>query len=208
MLDGAEKYTVQGVAEKNSVQDVTENHDSQDEAENRSSRFELMTFSEPVGVPQELAAPLLERSIPRSMLEYFMAASELTLVETPRRGQLVCFGRVMDSYRVCLDPCANEVFAIIDGHPGYEPTEWPINSSLEQFLASVEAVLNRYPFDSGQTQGRRYIVQLASEWNQAADDLKQALDAIDSTAITVPDGFWMTFLDEVQRGNFLVTSDA
>lgn len=199
MLDEAAKYNVQA---------GVEDHNSQDEAENRPAQSELITFSEPTGVPQELAAPLLERGIPKSMLEYFLAASELTLVETPDRGQLVCFGSVMDSYPVCLDPCASEVFAIIDGQPEDEPAEWPINSSLEQFLASVEAVLNRYPFDSGKTQGRRYIAQLESEWNQAADDLKQALDAIDSTAIAVPDGFWMTFLDEVQRGNFLATSGA
>ncbi len=199
MLDEAQKYT---------IQDEAENHNSHDETETRSSRFELMTFSEPIGVPRELAAPLLERGIPRSMLEYFLAASELTLVETPHRGQLVCFGFVMSSYRVCLDPCAGEVIAIIDGHPGYESAEWLINSSLEQFLASVEAVLNRYPFDSGKAQGRRYIVQLASEWKQAADDLKQVLDTIDSTAIAAPDGFWMTFLDDVQRGNFLVTDGA
>ncbi len=208
MLDEAAKYTIQDMAEKSSVQDEAENHNSQDEAENRELRFELMTFSESTGVPQELAAPLLERSIPRSMLEYFMAASELTLVEAPHRGQLVCFGSVMSTYRVCLDPYAGEVIAIIDGHPGYESAEWLINSSLEQFLASVETVLNRYPFDSGKAVGRRYIDQLESEWNQAADDLKQALDAIDSTATAVPDGFWMTFLDEVQRGNFLVTSGA
>lgn len=82
--------------------------------------IELITFSEPTSVPHELAAPLLERAVPKDMLERYQAASELRLVEAPGRGQLVCFGTVMGSDCVCLGPHTGAIIAIIDGPPGDE----------------------------------------------------------------------------------------
>jgi hypothetical protein len=167
--------------------------------------IELMSFPKPTSVPHELAASLLERSVPNDMLERYQAASELTLVEVPGRGQLVCFGTVMGSHRICLDPHTGAIIAIIDGPPGDEWAEWPINSSLEQFIASVGAVLNRYPFDNPQAEEESddsYLDRTHAELDRAVDDLKRALSAIDPAAMEDLDGFWMTFLDDVQMRDF------
>lgn len=117
----------------------------------------------------------------------------------------------MDSYPVCLDSHTGEVLAIIVGPPGDEWAEWPINSTLERFTASVGAVLNRYPFDSPQAKGESddsYLDRTRGELDRAADDLKAALSAIDPREVEDPDGFWMTFIDDVQMGNFSADDEA
>lgn len=43
-----------------------------------------------------------------------------------------------------------------------------------------------------------------AELDRAVDDLKRALSAIDPTAMEDLDGFWMTFLDDVQMGDFSI----
>lgn len=181
-----------------------------DEVRPSRAHMELVTFSESPRIPHELAAPLLERGVPKEMLGRYQAANALTLVETPRRVQLVCFGLVIGSERACLDPHTGAVIEIIDGPQGDEWAEWPINSSLEQFIASVDAVLNRYPFDSPQAKEESddsYLDRTRAELDRAVDDLKAALSAIDPTAMDDPDGFWMTFLDDVQMGNFSTVDD-
>ena len=173
--------------------------------------MELVTFVAPDGIPLELVAPLHERGVPKAMLGRYEATSALTMVETPRRGHLVCFGTVMGSYRVCLDPHTGEVLEIIDGPPGDEWAEWLINSTLEQFITSVSAVLNRYPFDSPQGKEESddsYLDRTRADLDRATDDLKVALSVIDPTAIADPDGFWMTFIDDVRMGNFSNADDA
>lgn len=176
-----------------------------DDAEHRNPRLELVTFSEPAGVPHELAAPLLERGVPKELLGYYRAASELTLLEMPGGRQFVCFGVVMGSDRACLDPHTGAVIEIIDGPSGDDWAEWPINSSLEQFIASVGAVLTRYPFDSPQAKEESddsYLDRSRAELDRAVADLRTSLCAIDSAAMAHPDGFWMTFLDDVYMRDF------
>jgi hypothetical protein len=172
---------------------------------------ELVTYTASAGIPQDLAAPLLERGVPKGLLGRYEAASALRVVATPRRGYLVCFGTAMGSYPVCLDPHTGEVLEIIAGPPGDEWAEWPINSTLERFIASVSVVLNRYPFDSPQTEGEsdeRYLDRLRAELDRAVGDLKADLTAIDPAALQDPDGFWMTFIDDVHMGNFSSADDA
>jgi SUKH-4 immunity protein len=168
--------------------------------------FDLMTFSEQTGVPHELAAPLLELAVPKEMLGYYRAESELTLLELPGVRQFVCFGLLGYSDRVGLDPHTGEVVALLDMRgDGSKWADCPINSSLEQFITSVRAVLNRYPFDSPQANEESddsYLDRTRAELDRAVDDLKRALNAIDPAAMENLDGFWMTFLDDVRMGDF------
>jgi SUKH-4 immunity protein len=173
--------------------------------------MELITFAASAGISQEWAAPFRERGVPKALLGRYEAASALSVVETPRRGHLVCFGTVMGSCRVCLDPPTGEVLAILAGPPRDEWAEWSINSTLEQFIAAVGAVLNRYPFNRPQGKNESdesYLDRTRAELDRAADDLKVALNAIDPAAIEDPDGFWRTLIDDVQMGNFSSAGDA
>lgn len=66
-------------------------------------------------------------------------------------------------------------------------------------------MLNRYPFDNPQANEESddsYLDRARAELDRAIDDLKRALNAIDPAAMGDPDGFWMTFLDDVQMRDF------
>lgn len=177
-----------------------------------------MTFAASPGIPQEVAAPLLERGVPKAMLGLYRAADALTLVETAGGRQLVCFGSFAYAQRACLDPQTGEVVSLLDlrgGEGGGEGggDEWVVslvNSSLEQFSAAVGAVLNRYPFESPQAKGEseeRYFERTSAELDRAADDMTRALRAIDPTAMADPGRFWLDFIDDVHMGAYSTDDD-
>jgi hypothetical protein len=184
----------------------------------RWPRFELVTFPEPTGVPHELARTLVERGVPKSLFGLYRAASELTLFEDPGSGQLVCFGTTGLDGLVCLDPRTGQVVDLIyvpvataNVRAGVLRPAWLVNSSLEQFVESVRVVLNRFPFDSvsmkrnGELDGSDWD-DLQNEWNHAADEIEEALRAVDSAAVADPNGFWMTFLDlDVRSGDYMTS---
>jgi hypothetical protein len=179
---------------------------------------ELVTFAESPGIPRELAAPLLERGVPKAMLGLYRAATGLTLLEDSGGRQLVGFGFIAYAQRACLDPHTGAVVALLDlrggGRGGEEGDEWVVggvNSSLEQFIASVGAVLTRYPFDSPQAKGEsddRYLDRTRTEVDRAAGDLRRALSAIDPTAMADPGRFWLDFIDDVHMGAYSTDDDA
>jgi hypothetical protein len=53
-------------------------------------RFTLVTYRAPTGIPNGWAAELLEKGAPDGLVS--TAARELTLLEHPKAGALVCFG--------------------------------------------------------------------------------------------------------------------
>lgn len=184
----------------------------------RWPRFELVTFPEPTGVPYEAARMLVARGVPRSLFGLYRAASELTLFEDPGRGQLVCFGTAGLNGLVCLDPHTGQVVDLIyvpvataNVRAGVLRPAWLVNSSLEQFSESVRVVLNRFPFDSVSMKGTLDLDgsdwdDLHNEWNHAADEMEEALRAIDPAAVADPNGFWMTFLDlDVRSGDYMTS---
>ncbi len=178
---------------------------------------ELVTFAGSPGIPHELATPLLERGVPKGMLGLYRAANALTLQKGSGGRQFVCFGSIAYAHRACLDPQTGAVVALLDlrgGEGGVGGDEWAVglvNLSLEQFIASVSAVLTRYPFDSPQAQGESdesYLDRSNAELHRAVDDLRQALRAIDPTATADPGRFWLDFIDDVQMGAYSTDIDA
>lgn len=177
---------------------------------------ELVTFAALPGMPREVAASLLERGVPKAMLGLYRAADALTLVETSGGRQLVCFGSIAYAHRACLDPETGAVVSLLDlrrgeGGGGDEWVIGLVNSSLEQFIATVGAVLNRYPFESPQAKGEseeRALDRTSAELDRAADDLTQALRAIDPTAMTDPGRFWLDFIDDVRMGTYSTDDDS
>jgi hypothetical protein len=174
--------------------------------------FTLVTYSVPTGIPHGWDAELLEKGAPDGLV--CTAARELTLIEHPQTGPLVCFGagHLRDTY-VCLDPRTKQVVDIQAHGPVGPGSPQPrllgsadfVNSSLDQFIASVRAVTVRFPFDSEVTgkdrrgeegedtrEERRF-----NEWAQAVLDLAETLGLIDP----VPVGeFWQVFLSDVSQG--------
>jgi hypothetical protein len=153
--------------------------------------FELVTFPEPVGVPHDLVAPLIDKGVPRDLLGRYRAASELTLLQNAHLGRLICFGRTMQTDSMCFHPTSGAIFWIVDVPGGLE---WLVNSRLEQFLASVKVVIERFPFyDVGSDLHLRERVGM---------DLTESISDIDPQALSTANGFWQTFIDDVVSGDF------
>lgn len=175
-------------------------------------RFEIANFPTPTGIPNEWVKELIGKGVPKSLFELYHAAGELTLLDDPASGPLVCFGDYALYGRICLNPRTEQIVDII-----YVPVETPnmpagvlrsamlVNSSLDQFTASVRSVLSRFPFDTGDTgddtDEDSYLDRLEAETDRAVQDMAATLRRIDEAALLV-DGFWTTFLDDVQMGDF------
>lgn len=189
----------------------------------RWPHFELVTFSEPTGIPFGWDKELVSKGVPKDLFGIYTAAHELTLLEIPDYGPLVCFTSTLLYDRLCQDPhtgaivyvaymppnTANKVHpAFVVGLPGL------VNSSLDQFIASVRAVLERFPFYSrepGEGEGddledsaseRARAEQHDNEVDRAAEDLMEILRSIDRAAVADETTFWRSFVFDVQMGDF------
>jgi SUKH-4 immunity protein len=176
--------------------------------------FKMVTYAEPTGIPNRWDAELLAKGAPDGL--GCTAFRELTLMEHPDAGPLVCFGggHLIDTY-VCLDPRTKQVveisygaFKIGDPQPEFVGAAWVVNSSLDQFIASVRAVTERFPYDSEVIgKGRRseeeeeaHGERRSNEWAQAVLEMADALDRIDSAASMLGGEFWGVFLADVGMG--------
>jgi hypothetical protein len=88
---------------------------------------------------------------------------------------------------------------------------WLVNSRLDPFIASVRAVTERFPFDSGVTGKDRRGEEdwkarqdrIYKEWDQAVEELEETLHRIDPAAVSPLSGaFWVAFLGDVGMGTY------
>ena len=184
-----------------------------DDMTDRWPRFELEIFQEPTGIPNEWDAELLAKGAPKGLVGgRYKALSGLTLLEVPNYGPLVRFGSHMLCGAVCLDPRSGAIVDIgyVETETAYLPRGFIgspslVNSSLDQFITSVRAVIARFPYDSGEYNSDdvpdEVIDRFWDECDRAVGEMREALRRIDPVAIYV-DGFWETFLDDVQMGDF------
>lgn len=200
-----------------------------DATADRWPRFEVVTFSVPTGIPNDWDRELVSKGAPKDLLlGAYQAANELALVEVPGGEQLACFGTCGRNYSICLNPRTGAVVNIIkdDTDATYQASDVEIspifvNSSLDQFIASVRAVVNRFPFDIGEggddpgldDRANEWAQsdRLFSEWDRSAEDLLEILGRIDPAATADLDGFWATLVSDVQMGDYstkMVLSDA
>src|SRR5260370_450420 len=180
-------------------------------------RFTLVTYSAPTGIPHGWDAELLAKGAPDGLV--IKAEHDLTLLEAPSYGPLMCFGTTGAHGRVCLDPRTQHVVhveygAFQTGNPQAEVVGSPnlVGSSLEQLIEMVRAVTERFPFDSDLTWDDREgeadeekearDERLLNEWAQAVVDLAEILDRIDPAAFADPGEFWHTFVADVSMGNY------
>jgi hypothetical protein len=184
----------------------------------RWPRFEMVTFPEPTGIPFGWDKELVSKGIPKDPLGLYNAAHELTLLEVPNYGPLVCFGTQHSDY-VCQDPHTGAIVyaaylppGIVNIGPDHFAGLSFVNSSLEQFIACVRAVLKRFPFyslDTGEVDDlddpaaeRARAEQVDREVDRAAADLTEILRNIDLVAVADETTFWWMFVFDVQMGDF------
>jgi hypothetical protein len=180
----------------------------------RRPRFTLVTYSAPTGIPHGWDANPLEKGAPDGLV--CEAARELTLIEHPESGPLVCFGagHLADMY-VCLDPRTKQVADIVygafrfgDPQPEVIGPPQVVNSSLDHLIASVRAVTERFPFGSEVTGKERRgeededvrVERRFNEWAQAVLELGETLDRIDPQHPVQGGEFWHIFLADVSMG--------
>jgi SUKH-4 immunity protein len=121
-----------------------------------------------------------------------------------------------------LDPRTKHVVHVVYGSLGVGNQEAKVirpahlvNSGLDTFIASTRAVTDRFPYDSGSTtqdggsddttENGAKEDKTFDEWDQAAREMTETLRAIDPVAVEDPDSFWMTFIADVQMGNYSTT---
>ena len=180
-------------------------------------QFKLVTYAAPTGIPHGWDAELLEQGAPDGL--GCTALPALILLTHPDIGPLVCFGlgHLVDLY-VCMNPHTKQVvdihahgpIASDDTQPEMIGPALPVNSSLGQFIASVRAVTERFPYDSEVTgKGRRdeedeetRDERRFNEWSEAVLQMADMLDRIDPTAYTLGGDYWGIFLGDVSMGNY------
>lgn len=191
------------------------------EQTDRWPRFTLVAYSRPTGIPNGWDEDLLEHGVPDGLA--CRAVPQLILLHDADSGPLVGFATHGPSCYLCLEPRTKRVVDIIVDraietvNPAYgtvRRSAWLVNSSLDQFIASVRGVTTRFPFDRegelkhGQlpTPGYPYPSAfwdtIAGEWERAAAEMLVTLRAIDAASVANPDGFWMTFIADVQLGSY------
>jgi len=153
-------------------------------------RFELTTFSQPVDGRTDVVDALTKTGVPKSSVgRAYIAAGELTRINLPDRGRLICFGKSGLDDDICVDPSTGEVLQVVDG-----ADQHLVNSTIRQFVESVKAVIGMFPYyetsDSGFESGQK-----------VADRIREAITRIDPAA-TEPDTFWETFVQDVAVGDY------
>jgi|SRR6185437_13098283 len=169
-------------------------------------QFELVSYSNLLALNDIVNDAMLQSlniGVPKSFFGAYKADTNLSLLNIPSRGKLICFSS-SDLTKLCLDPNTGEVVQVIIVPDG--PCH-PVNSSLEQYRKSVKAVYDRFPFDSWQpgmsSDSDEIMDMVFQEWEMAADELRAILHDIDmDPAVLSEIGFWGTFLDDLMMGNY------
>ena len=152
--------------------------------------FELTTFSPPLDGRQDVVDALTKTGVPKSSVgRAYRAAAELTSINVPGRGRLICFGKSGLSNDICVDASSGEVLQVLEGgNPRL------VNSTIGQFIESVRAIIRMFPFYETSDS--------AFETGQAVGDrVADAIRRIDNAA-TEPDTFWETFVQDVAIGDY------
>jgi hypothetical protein len=169
--------------------------------ENRTGpwpRIEIVVFPQSAfGSPQLADTPwdvqqvLTTIGVPRQLLSgKYAAMRDLEVLEVPTQGRVICFGTSGRWSRICLDPRNGEVTEVIMTR---QPTANLVNSSLKQFIDSVQAITDLFPFYLSDST----LEDAINSGNNVADALKR----IDPAAMG-PDTFWSTFVDDLKMGDY------
>lgn len=116
-------------------------------------KFELAVFSGWDDVPPEARDGLMRVGVPKNSLGMLYRASEEPVsVQVPGYGELIRFGNAGLSGGVYMDPSSGHIVELID-HPRAVPRL--VNTTLEQFVATIKTVIDLFPFYHGTADWRR-----------------------------------------------------
>jgi len=137
---------------------------------------------------------LATRGVPRRIIGHeFVALPEAQFVADDSGGTLVAFGSCGLRGVICLDPSDGSVVHVPSPSA---PERHPVNSSIEKFIESSAAVIQRFPFYCDDDN--------SDQWETVAGELATTLGDIDS-ATALHNSFWVTFLDDVRMGDYSTT---
>lgn len=174
-------------------------------------RFELVTYAQPTGIPHGWDRDLVTLGVPKRILGRYRALSSLDLIEHPTLGPLVPFATLGRRASMCLHPATRSIHYLTGARSGLE---WFANTTLAQFNDAVRAVINRFPFERGvlsdapmlDASAQRQVSNTGErddvEWVAVGEELRELLRRIDPESIANPNGYWNTFVADVQMGNY------
>ena len=122
-------------------------------------------------------------TVPRSGLVHTLHPKAAAIEVEGRRLLSFAMGRL--SCLLCLDPATGEVVGYTAGIDTFDPL---VNSTLEQFCEFVRITVEEFPYDGDKER------------------LRSRFEAVDPVALEDGDGFWWTFLWDVEIGDFSVDS--
>ncbi|MFD0078687.1 SUKH-4 family immunity protein [Streptomyces sp. NPDC127166] len=152
--------------------------------------FVLIAIEAPPEVPAQIAVGLRETGIPGGLIgyEYRPLSEPAYFGEIGEQGLVVIatsglFGRI------AVDVASGRVVQI----PSVESTTaGHVSRDLYSFNRCVAAVIARFPF---------YAEGDEERCGEAAEELRVLVTGIDETAL-VENGFWETFCDDVEMGDY------
>ena len=160
-------------------------------------RCELVVFPA-ASLPRSIADPdpavvraLTREGVPKAWFYAgYGAARELRAVDVPPLGRLIRFASSGLGASMLVEPALGEVLFMINVR-GAVPSF--VNTSLAQFTATAQAVVDRYPYYS--------LTSSVDEVLAAGARVAATIEAIDAPALR-PDLCWSTFVDDMRAGAF------
>jgi hypothetical protein len=131
---------------------------------------------------------LIERGLPEASITTFRPRQ--TLSEIDGSTVLVIGDHRDDVAQYCLDVISGEVLLA----NGYDQELSHVNANLAAFVDSLELVQNAYPFADDDAD--------IATTRAAAAGLREQLAGVDPSAVSDPDGYWQTFIDDVAIGDY------
>jgi SUKH-4 immunity protein len=166
-----------------------------EECLHRPPRFVPAVFSIHESIPKEVLDVLARTEVPKCFVgaRYF-ATPDLSWVDGPGGERLVRFGRMPAFVEgwMCIDPESGHVLEIMDPE---HPVLRLANSSIGHFSDCVRGVIDLFPY---------YHREDYDDFEAVGEKIAARLNDIDPAALSDKDGFWRTFVDDVQIGDFSV----
>ncbi|WP_411076567.1 SUKH-4 family immunity protein [Streptomyces sp. cmx-4-7] len=152
--------------------------------------FVLTRVEVPPEVPSRIAVNLRDTGIPVGLIGYeYRLLSEPVYLRGIGEWGLVVIATSGLFGRIGVDVASGRVVEV----PTIESaTASHVNRDLDSFNRCVEAVIARFPF---------YAVDDEERCDGVAEELRDLVSGIDETAL-VANGFWETFCDDVEMGDY------
>ncbi|MFF8513259.1 SUKH-4 family immunity protein [Streptomyces sp. NPDC015492] len=154
--------------------------------------FVLTPVDMPPEVPTRIAVNLRDTGIPVGLIgyEYRPLSEPVYLGEIGDQGLVaIATSGLLGRIRIGVDVASGRVVEV----PMIESaTASHVNRDLDSFNRCVKAVIARFPFNAEDDK----------EWcDEVAEELRDLVSGIDETAL-VANGFWETFCDDVEMGDY------